>query len=179
MVVSWWFSLTLRRSFRIIIFWKEKRNVPLVYSTFSLCWSIFLPYFVKLDANLNTWSFFLSFYFIFVSCLFNFLKIGSVSKLMNNQYPSAKLYMVQHWPSIAKNLPKIGCQYRAVAGMITPVCTWGPMLAQTLAVSTCFRHSNGPMLCRTLVFSLSKWFAAIKVTHGLVMCCPWARLRLF
>ena len=86
--------------------------------------------------------------------------------------PSAKLDTDQHWPSIAKNLPKIGCQYRAVAGMITPVCTWRPMLAQTLAASTCFRHSNGPMLCRTLVFSLPGWFAVVKVTHGPVMCRP-------
>ena len=89
-----------------------------------------------------------------------------------NNNPSAKLDTAQHWPSIAKNLPKIGCQYRAVAGMITPVCTWRPMLAQTLATSTCFRHSNGPMLCRTLVFSLPGWFAVVKVTHGPVMCRP-------
>ena len=46
-------------------------------------------------------------------------------------------------------LPKIGCQYRAVAGMITPVCTWRTILAQTLAANTCFRNSKGPMMCRT------------------------------
>ena len=63
--------------------------------------------------------------------------------------------------------------------MITPVCTWRRILAQTLAASTCFRHSNGPMLCRTLVFSLPEWFAVVKVTHGPVMCRPWARLWLF
>ena len=91
---------------------------------------------------------------------------------MTCRRPSAKLDTAQHWPSITKNLPKIGCQYRAVAGMITPVCTWRPMLAQTLAASTCFRHSNGSMLCRTLVFSLPGWFAVIKVTHGPVMCRP-------
>ena len=94
-------------------------------------------------------------------------------------YPSVKLNTTQHWPSIAKNLPKIDCQYRAVAGMITPVCTWRPNLAQTLAANTCFRHSNWPMLCRTLVFSLPEWFAVVKVTHGAVMCRLWAGLWLF
>ena len=27
-------------------------------------------------------------------------------------------------------------------------------------------NCNGPMLCRTLVFSLPEWFAVVKVTHG-------------
>ena len=66
-----------------------------------------------------------------------------------SDYPSANLDTAQHWPGIAKNLLKINCQYRAVAGVVTPVCTWRPILAQTLDTSTCFRHSNGPMLCRT------------------------------
>ena len=69
-------------------------------------------------------------------------------------------------PASANFLPKIDCQSRDVIGMITPVCTWRPILAQTLAAKTCFRHSNGPMLCRTLVFSLPEWFAVVKVTHG-------------
>ena len=58
--------------------------------------------------------------------------------------------------------------------MITPVCTWRPMLAQTLAARTCFQHSSRPMLCRTLVFSLPEWFAVVNVTHSPVMCRPWA-----
>ena len=37
------------------------------------------------------------------------------------------------------------------------------ILAQTLAISTCFRHSNGPMLCRTRVFSHPEWFAEVNV----------------
>ena len=105
--------------------------------------------------------------------------IGKIFPKCGHYYPSAKLDTAQHWPSIAKNLPKIGCQYRAVAGMITPVCTWRSILAQTLAASTCFRHSNGPMLCRTPVCSIPEWFAVVKVTHGPVMCRPWARLWLF
>ena len=67
---------------------------------------------------------------------------------------SAKEDTAQHWPSIAKNLPKIGCQYRAVVKMITSIWTWRSILVRTLAANTCFRHSNGPMLSRTLVFSL-------------------------
>ena len=110
--------------------------------------------------------------------IFSNAKTGFRSAAGQNS-PSAKLDTAQHWPIIAKNFPKIGCQYRAVAAMITPVCTWGPMLAQTLAASTCFRHSNGPMLCRTLVFALPGWFAVVKVTHGPVMCRPWARIWLF
>ena len=93
--------------------------------------------------------------------------------------PSAKLDTAQHWPSIAKSLPKIGCQYRVVAGMINPVCIWRPILAQTLAANTCFWHRNGPMLCRTLVFSLPEWFAVVKVTHGPVICRLWVKLWLF
>ena len=53
------------------------------------------------------------------------------------------------------------------------------MLAQTLAASTCFQHSSGPMLCRTLIFSLPEWFAVVNVTHSPVMCRPWAWLWLF
>ena len=93
------------------------------------------------------------------------LKLWNISIFPNKldisptkHYPSTNLDTAQHWPSIAKNLPKIGCQYRAVAGMITLVCTWRPILAQTLAASTCFRYRNVPMLCRTLV----------KMTIGLV-----------
>ena len=97
---------------------------------------------------------------------------------MNPTFPSATLDTAQHWPSIAKNLPKIGCQYRTAAGMITPVCTWWPILAQTIIANNCFWHSNGPVLCRTLVFSLPEWCAAVKVTHGPVMCRPWAELWL-
>ena len=93
--------------------------------------------------------------------------------------PSAKLDTAQHSPSIANNFPKIGCQYRAVAGIITPVCTWRPILAQSLAASTCFRHNNGPMLCRTLVFSLPELFAGVKMKHDTVMCRPWSGLWLF
>ena len=63
-------------------------------------------------------------------------------------------------------LPKISCQYRAVAWMITPVCILRSILAQTQTANTCFRHSNGPILCRALVFSLPEWFAVVKVTHG-------------
>ena len=94
-------------------------------------------------------------------------------------WPSAKLDTAQHWPSIAKNLPKIGCQYRVVAGMIIPVCTWLPILVQTLAANTCFRYSNRPMLCRILVFSLPEWFTVVKVRHGAVMSHPWPGLWLF
>ena len=39
-----------------------------------------------------------------------------------------------------------------------------------------FRHSDGPMQCRTLVFSLPEWFAVVKVIHDRVICRPWARL---
>ena len=92
--------------------------------------------------------------------------------------PRAELDTANTDPASAKMFPKIGCQYRAVTGMITPVCTWRPILAQNLAANTCFRHSKGPMLCRTLVFSLPEWFAVVKVTHGPVMCRLWAGLWL-
>ena len=105
-------------------------------------------------------------------CCRTFFHESCIFCLLMKNIPSAKLDTAQHWPSIVKNLPKIGCQYRAVSGMITPACTWRPILIQTLIASTCFRHSNGPMLCRTLVFSLPEWFAVVKVTHGPVMCRP-------
>ena len=98
---------------------------------------------------------------------------------VTSKFPNARLDTAHHWPSIAKNVPKIVCQYRAVSGMITLVCTWRLILAQTLAASNCFRHSYGPMLCRTLVYSLLEWFSMVKVTHGPIMCRPWARLKEF
>ena len=48
-------------------------------------------------------------------------------------------------PASATMLPKIGCQYRAAAEMITPVCTRRPILARTPAANTCFRQSKGPI----------------------------------
>ena len=66
-------------------------------------------------------------------------------------------------PASAKMLPKIGCQYLAVTGMITPVWTWRTILAQILSAKTYFRQSNGPMLCRTLVFSLPEWCAKFRL----------------
>ena len=91
-------------------------------------------------------------------------------KMSNEGFPKCE---IRYGPTLAQHRQKFAeDRYRAVAGMITPVCTWRPMLAQTLAASTCFRHSSGPMLCRTLVFSLPGWFAVVKVTHGPVMCRP-------
>ena len=63
-------------------------------------------------------------------------------------------------------LPEIDCQYLAVTGMITPVCTWRPILAQTLATNTSL--INVPSMGRTLAFLLLELDAIVKVAIGLV-----------
>ena len=113
------------------------------------------------------------------SSLTTLAEIGRACPRFFYTIPSAKLDTAQHWPSIVKIFPKIDCQYRVAAGMITSVCTWRPILAHTLAANTYFRHSNGPIVGRTLVFSLPECFAVVKMIHGPVMCRPWAILWLF
>ena len=91
-------------------------------------------------------------------------------------FPSAKLNPAQPWPSIGKivaedRLPISGRCPNDNSGMHLAANS-GP----NSAANTCFRHSNGPMLCRTLVFLLAEWFSVVKVTHRPVMCRPWATL---
>ena len=116
-----------------------------------------------------------------------------------------QLDTAQHWPSIAKNLSRFDCQYPAVAGLITPVCTWRPILAQILVANTCVRYSKradavpisgfltSRMVCgrnsntwpsnmlsrgQTLSLLLSKLDSIVKVTIGLIQGRYWAKFRL-
>ena len=72
----------------------------------------------------------------------------SSENIIKSFFPNCEVIYVPTLAQHRQTLPKIGYQYRAVAEMITTVCTWQPILAQTLTANSCFRHIIGPMPCQ-------------------------------
>ena len=62
--------------------------------------------------------------------------------------------------------------------MITPVCTWRPILGQILAANTWFSAQYMPSIGQTLALPLSELGSIVKVIIGLVWGRYWAKFRL-